>query len=247
MKFTLDTQVKNYHIRSAILLYGSSNPREKSFSFASMHGVSTTIVEGVTRLEVLAGTPATKEGLISALGSIAEEYEISPGIFPTTLLSHSQLHAIWWVPASKRSIYFKSESVGTVSKEVAQPPLLFMVLRGKWYVYALKSNRRPTATTPLYHAPHFNMYADGSVCVGTAATPNSTAISSLPQWEDAFFNSVFTHMNDKYVRRTKHAKSDSAFWREYMKKSGDKFPADMLVKTEKTVGSLLSQLQIEEK
>jgi PRTRC genetic system protein B len=244
MKFKLDSEARSYKVQSAILLYGSDRTNEApQFSFASIHDVKNVGSAGEPRLAIMAGSPTTKEALIQALGSLADEYAITTDIIPTQVLSFSQLHLMWWVPAAKRHVYFKSNGVGRVSKVVAHPPLVFYVAKAGWRVFALKANKRPTGTTKLFQAPYFNLYEDGSVCVGSAAIPPNCTIASISQWEEAFFKSEFTHINDVHVKRTNDPKSDTAFWKDYLESDLDKFPPNMLVPYGDCVGALLSPLK----
>src|SRR3546814_14223335 len=73
--------------------------------------------------------------------------------------------------------------------------------KGLW-VYALKGNRRPAVSTRLYHAPFFNVYANGSVCMGTAVFDMEDIAgleSFMEEWQTCFFRSYFSHAMQGHV------------------------------------------------
>ena len=65
----------------------------------------------------------------------------------------------------------------------------------------IKGKSKPDAGTSLYHAPYFNIYNDGKVCMGTVNVQieKHTALEDfMVQWESYFFNSYFSHLMNNF-------------------------------------------------
>jgi len=69
--------------------------------------------------------------------------------------------------------------------------------RSPWLVgyRALASSERPSPETPMYLAPYWNVSNNGTVCLGSTKVPRDVSVKSLSRWEEAFFESEFTHAN----------------------------------------------------
>lgn len=105
----------------------------------------------------------------------------------------------WWRPAQAGAMYFdaKYEQTRSIARlsgiAVPHPPLLFIAQAGQSLeVYALRENQRPNATTPLCHAPYWNVFKDARMCRGSVRYPQTATPESQPDWEQAFFQSTFT-------------------------------------------------------
>ena len=61
------------------------------------------------------------------------------------------------------------------------------------YVRALFATQRPRPDTKLAAAPYWNIDSNGAVCAGTMRTPKSLTVTSIAAWQQAFFQSEFTH------------------------------------------------------
>ena len=72
------------------------------------------------------------------------------------------------------------------------PATLFAVIKGRLHVWALKTDTRPTLTTPVYFPPYFNVFKDGT-CMGNINIPTKSDPLETRLWEDVFFGSVFTN------------------------------------------------------
>lgn len=152
---------------------------------------------------------------------------ISPGgaslaFLPDNVLGYNpSAHAIaWWVPERVRSCRFvfdrnvSGSDIGTVVKHV-QPPHLFIIggPSGRLFrAYALPANKRPSQDTKLLVSPYWNLYDNGSLCVGTTDFREPTP-ENIKWNTEAFFSSVFTHPNSK---SSAHPKSDYALWQEIL-------------------------------
>jgi PRTRC genetic system protein B len=91
------------------------------------------------------------------------------------------------------------------------PALLFVVRNGVLFVRALSNNRRPNRDTKLAATPCWNIDGNGAVCTGTMRTPKSLSFASIAVWQQAFFQSEFTHPGGagRLTKRKKEAQRPS--------------------------------------
>lgn len=90
----------------------------------------------------------------------------------------------------------------------------------------------------LYHAPFFNVYDSGSVCMGTVDIniKNSASIEEFTEaWEKYFFNSYFSHLMNGHNPIKGNCVN---LWKELID-IGNPFPKLLLKKTNKTLKNLL--------
>ncbi len=126
------------------------------------------------------------------------------GILPTNILhinpSAEKGSVLWFTKAQQRQLYFVN-GLEILNGKASIPPMLWLANKNSLAVFALATNRRPTEKTPLYHAPFFNIYIDGKVCMGTVNIniKNSASVEEFTNaWEDYFFNSYFSHLLGNY-------------------------------------------------
>jgi PRTRC genetic system protein B len=117
-----------------------------------------------------------------------------------------------------------------------QPALVWLAMDHSLSIRALKENRRPAADTKLCVAPYWNVYDTGSVCLGSMRAPDGSTVASIPQWEQSFYESEFTHGN--VGRLTRHPGGFEGLWKELAGK--EEFPTDSLIELPETVGEFLS-------
>jgi len=108
-------------------------------------------------------------------------------------------YAVWYTPPQEVPLFF-SGSLGIKSGKGKVPAMIWRAGRESLSVYALKGNRKPSEKTTLYHAPFFNIYSDGKVCMGNVRVDigQETRLEDfILQWEKYYWNSYFSHlMND---------------------------------------------------
>ncbi|UOE47890.1 PRTRC system protein B [Mucilaginibacter sp. SMC90] len=162
------------------------------------------------------------------------------GILPPNLLylgMEREGFAVWHTPPMERKLYFV-ESLGIPSAAVKIPAMLWKGSRESLSVYALKGNRKPLLNSPVFHAPYFNMYGDGRVCMGTVDL-KIDAFTCLEDfirlWEDYFFNSYFSHTIDG---GSNAGKNIVQLWQEQAA-MGQKFPEEQLISTGKTLVQII--------
>lgn len=106
------------------------------------------------------------------------------------------LNMVWKVKAGARKLFF-DKSLNIKNDTYYLPHLIFHLKKNSLNVYATKTFNIDD-NTKLYKAPFHNVSANGSVCMGNAkGDTNSVYVDEIMKsWEDAFFNSTFTHFND---------------------------------------------------
>lgn len=166
----------------------------------------------------------------------------SGGILPTNILhinpSRDKGAVIWYTKSQKRPLYF-IDGLGIPSGHAFVPPLIWKATKNSLRVFAVFSNSRPTAKTPLYYAPFFNIYKDGRVCMGSVniSIKNSACVEEFTRaWEDYFFNSYFSHL----MGENSPVKGNCvSLWKDLVT-SDRTFPTALLKSSNKTLKNLLS-------
>lgn len=162
------------------------------------------------------------------------------GILPTNILhinpSMEKGTVLWYTKAQQRQLYFVN-GLEIPNGKAQVPPMLWFADKNSLTVFALANNRRPTAKTPMYHAPFFNIYEKGNVCMGTVSIDikNSSSVEEFTQaWEDYFFNSYFSHSLSANLTK----KNIVTLWKSLV--NTDKpFPTEVLKTNNKTLKNLL--------
>jgi len=97
---------------------------------------------------------------------------IFEGIIPEHFLyaNHkaSSTVVIWWRKPQRKQLNFSAGLKIKGKPEVMLPATLYMVHNNQLYVFALMDGTRPVRSTKLYHAPFYNIYEGGHVCLGSA-------------------------------------------------------------------------------
>ncbi|HET7117846.1 MAG TPA: PRTRC system protein B [Hanamia sp.] len=144
---------------------------------------------------------------------------------------------MWFTKAISKNLFFIN-GLGISNGMAGVPALLWIANKEKLHIYALKSDRKPTENTPLYHAPFFNVYAEGNVCMGTVDI-NIRKSASLEEftaaWENYFFNSYFSHL----MQNHHPVKGNCVTLWKKLRKTGEPFPKDILKKTQNTIKNIL--------
>jgi len=165
-------------------------------------------------------------------------------LLPPQVIAYLPGEAMVWVrKASVGPMHF---NVGgkRLKLAVPWPTLLFAVAGGKLYLAALQSDRRPTRSTRLYHAPLMNVWESGNVCLGTAAHPAEATLEARGGWKDAVTRSSFTHTAQPRTLRLpgkdQAATADQLkFWRALHTRKATRVPPEVLVPMGKTLGQAL--------
>ena len=118
------------------------------------------------------------------------------------------------------------------------PPLLWVANKQNLKIFALESDERPDENTPIFHAPFFNVYENGNVCMGTVDVKikNSTTLEEFTEsWENYFFNSYFSHLMNSHNPIKGNCVN---LWKNLIE-TNETFPTDQLIKNNKILKELL--------
>jgi PRTRC genetic system protein B len=225
MRFSIDVgselELKLYQ---AVLLY--RNDHGDRF-MATVHGVVQRETDG---------TPLLGPGQLLSTGALRELTKqlgtSCPAEFlPDNVVARTPELIAWWTPSTVRPMFFRegSELADISGKIFPHPALLFVVRNAVLFVRALPNNHRPDPETRLAAAPYWNIDSKGAVCAGTMRVPKSLTVNSIPAWQQAFFQSEFTHPGGA-GRLTKRKGGTADLWRSL---TGKKlFPRSALIEME---------------
>lgn len=164
----------------------------------------------------------------------------SKSILPTNILhiNPSENGSVLWYTKARKTKMFFIESLEIPKGMAESPAMLWYANKQNLMVFALATDRRPTEKTALYHAPFFNVYEDGNVCMGTVDVniKNSASIEEFTTaWEDYFFNSYFSHLMEDHNPIKGNCVS---LWKKLIQ-TGEAFPKEVLKKNNRTLKNLL--------
>ncbi len=229
----------SYSLREALLIYRQDGNRwGNPGAFVARH---PAILDPK-------GVPSLGPGELLPTDFLSDLVRDLSGSLPTEILPGNVLvrttdSIVWYVPPAIRTMFYfyrtdESPELAELSgKAYPQPPLLLRVSRSSLSMRALKTTARPTASTPVFRAPYWNVYEAGAVCLGTTSVPQQLTIDSLGRWEESFFESEFTHPNATHSL-TKYPKGLIAMWRTLAGK--EKFPLQYLAPTKQTVKDFIA-------
>ena len=141
--------------------------------------------------------------------------QVKPEILPDNVLARTPDLLVWWTPPQCRVMFFggTDQEARKLNGFVFPHPALIFKLAGKdLFVRATATNSRPYPGTRLKTAPYWNTGNHGLVCTGSMRVPESSYVTSIPAWVDAYFQSEFTHAAGA-VRLTSHPGGFIALWK----------------------------------
>jgi len=215
-----------FKLSEAVLVYRAGG----GGAFASLHRVKQAD-DGAPYLAP--GEPLTTgfaRALAQGLGA-----QVKPEIFPENILARTPDLLAWWSRPQCRVMFF-----GGTDQEARKlngllfphPALMFKVAGKDLFVRAMATTSRPHPETKLKTAPYWNTDGRGLVCAGSMRVPESSDIASIPAWQDAYFQSQFTHAAGA-VRLTSHPGGFFGLWKGL---SGRKrFPVRYLIDAGETL------------
>ena len=158
-------QQKTYEAKAALIVYSSGRhlEEEKWGVYAEIR----PIVNG----RLSAGHPVSKKAMHDLLGAFdkqdKDQTALPAGVIPQNML-YADLHSatyVWYTKPGRRLVLFEAKNMAT--DEYAVPGMVYKLSGDRLAVWAFKGTR-PTMETPLLHAPFFNVYESGNVCLGSA-------------------------------------------------------------------------------
>ena len=162
------------------------------------------------------------------------------GILESTILylnAEPDGYVIWYTPVMRRKLIFKKD-LSISDGEANLPAMLWKASKSSLQVYAIKVDEKPKMETVLHHAPFFNVYTDGKVCMGSVDIEISKDCSLeefIKLWESYFFGSSFSHL----LGNTSPVKGNIVqLWQSLIGRT-EKFPIQQLKLTTITVKDLI--------
>lgn len=218
-------------LKGALLIYEG-----RTRSFVLWHEAKPGPGEGACLGEAQALTTEFVRSLSQGLRT-----EVQPELLPENILVWSSDLVVWWSRRAVWRMFFRNNSevlAGLSGEPFSQPALLWCVSGQELTVRALAADRRPGADTPLMIAPYWNVDGDsGRVCLGSMRIPELAGVAALAQWEQAFFQSEFTHQTG-VKRLVRCGKGYFDVW-EQIRGGRRAFPAKCLVPANETLAELI--------
>jgi PRTRC genetic system protein B len=221
-----------FKLSEAVLVYRAGG----GGAFAGLHRVKQAD-DGVPYLapgESL--TTAFLRTLAQGLGA-----QIKPEILPDNVLARTPDMLVWWSRPQPRIMFFggTDEEARKMNGFVfPHPALIFKVIGKDLFVRATATTSRPGPDTPLKTAPYWNTDSRGLVCPGSMRVPESFDITSIPAWQDAYFQSEFTHAAGA-VRLTSHPGGFIGLWKGLA--SRKRFPVQYLTDAGETLQEFVAR------
>lgn len=171
---------------------------------------------------------------------VNQAYLQSTGLLPCNLLhlrTGKKGFAIWYTPPQYQNLYFHKD-LSIPDGRFGLPAMIWKADQEHLSVYALTDNKKPGLKSLLYHAPYFNVYNSGEVCMGTVDIEidgNFGLEDFIAQWQKYFFNSKFSHV----IGETSPVKVNIVQLWQGLHNNRKKFPVKTLVKHSITIKNLL--------
>jgi PRTRC genetic system protein B len=229
---------KLYHPVKALIIYGKQNngydnvPYVESYDMdergCPINGHPLSVKEANSFAKALTVNEKKQRNFLNPKGLL------SPNV--AFLKTGNDGFAIWRTPAKRVKLLF-TESLGIPSGEAQVPSLLWKAGKNSLSIFAILDDK-VTEQTILFHAPFFNVYGDGRVCMGNVPVkiPNDCPLETfMGLWQEYFFNSYFSHLFGQHVP----AKGNIVQLWQNLIKSGEPFPIETLIPNNITINKLL--------
>lgn len=225
-------KVTTSHVVMALLVH--QNTGTNGGTFITRHNVllsneeSPRIGEG----EVL--TKQSQNKLIELLSKRSRQQTMN--YLPECVLGQEEKSLCWYTRPAVRNMTFRTTQGENHTLLVPWPGLIFFAnARESLNVAAFLGNTRPTLETPLYHAPLMNIDGEGDMCFGNIPVPTNASIEKRYVWENALFDTRFTHTNHAETLHEKYSVDGEVdngilyrFWCDLAKSKTSVFPASAL-------------------
>jgi PRTRC genetic system protein B len=219
-----------FKLSEAVLIYRAGGQG----AFASLHRVKQAD-DGVPYLEP--GEALTTAFLLTLAQGLGAQ--VKSEILPDNVLARTPDLLVWWSRPQRRVMF-----IGGTDQEARKlnglifphPALIFKVAGRDLFVRAVATSSRPRPETPMKTAPYWN--TDIRVCPGSMRVPDTSDIGSIPQWEDAFFQSEFTHAAGA-VRLISHPEGFIGLWKSIARRK--RFPVQYLTDAGETLQDFVAR------
>jgi PRTRC genetic system protein B len=223
---------REFKLSEAVLVYRAGGGE----AFASLHRVK----QDESRVPYLAPGESLTTAFVSSLAQRLGA-QVKREIFPHYVLARTPDLLVWWSRPQRRVVFFggTDEEARRINGLVfPHPALVFKVLDKNLFVRAMATASRPGPETPLKNAPYWNTDSHGLVCAGSMRVPESSDIASIPAWQDAYFQSQFTHAAGA-VRLTSHPGGFIELWRSLVGRK--RFPVQYLTDAGETLQKFVAR------
>lgn len=164
-------------------------------------------------------------------------------IFAENVLARTAETIAWRTPVTVRPMFFAAHDPAAYrlnGKRFSQPALVWKVNGKDLWVRALPESRRPVAETQLMIAPYWNVDGESAwTCQGSMHSPDDMSVRSLPLWEQAFYQSEFTHHTGTR-RLTIHPGGFLGLWSR-LAGGRRQFPAEHLMSAKETLQEFITR------
>jgi len=221
-------------LKGALLVY-----QGKSRGFVTWHEVRKADAGGAPFLgEAQELTTQFVHHLAQGLGT-----DVATEILPENILVRTAETIAWWTPENVRTMFFApgdDEAFKLNGRRFPQPPLIGKVSGRDLWVRALGENRRPDAKTKLMTSSYWNVDGEtGWTCQGSMRSPDDVGIAAVSLWEQAFFQSEFTHQTG-VIWLTTHPGGFLGLWRS-LAGTRKRFPLEYLAATKETLEEFVTK------
>ena len=140
------------------------------------------------------------------------------------LLYLSDSLMVWHVPGQLRPMHFKPPGQKRSQQYLVRWPNLVMQFHSEmgFRIAAYAAQGKPGPNTRLYHAPLMNVYENTSLCLGSAQGGQGLTAKSRTVWNEAVFDSNFSHKNHDRLIRLKSSVKEDDINRAYLRFIRDK-------------------------
>ncbi|WP_419631571.1 hypothetical protein, partial [Thiolapillus sp.] len=140
------------------------------------------------------------------------------------LLYLSESLMVWHVPGQLRPMYFKPPGQKRSQQYLVRWPHLIMQYHTQkdFRIAAYAAQGKPCPSTRLYHAPLMNVYDNTTICLGSANGGDGLTAQARAIWNEAIFDSNFSHKNHDRLIRLKSTVKEKDINRAYLRFIRDK-------------------------
>jgi PRTRC genetic system protein B len=175
---------------------------------------------------------------LNAAQDINRSYLKPKGLLPPHVLYlYPDGFVMWHTPPMKTGLRF-TQDLSLEDGDYPVPRLLWKADKTSLHIFAVKEDAAISLHSPLCHAPFFNIYEDGRVCMGTVNVEAGNAGSLedfISAWQGYFFNSTFSHL----IRDNSPVKTNIITQYKSLARSRRKFPQSILIENGMTVQNLI--------
>ena len=225
-------------LTQALLIYSGADKAQ--VVHASLHDVTDGVVQPSLTPLTMQALRALETTLNQGLNTRSSA-SAAPCIWPANVLLHDtrdQLIA-WFIPSHATVQHFDCPELGQRSETVNMPSLVMVQSDDRLHICAVKGKTRPEFDTAIFHAPMFNTYESGSVCLGCIELSFPDTTSQMLANQAAFLRGVNTHPNGRH-NKTKYEFGLFALWKLLLEDPAKPWKDQWLMPKNQTLGQWLT-------